>query len=85
MSDHGDDIDGSRPRTNFIKDSHFISLNSNLSPKSPVAEMESKIRGPRRMPLSSVEDLQSEESVTKPTFVNPINPQGNFNILSNEF
>ena len=57
----------------------------NLPPKSPVVEMESRIRGLRRMSFSSVEDLQSEESVTKPTFVNPINPQGNLNILSNEF
>ena len=57
----------------------------NLPPKSPVVEMESRIRGLRRMSFSSVEDLQSEESVTKPTFVNPINPQGNLNILSNDF
>ena len=49
----------------------------NFPPKSPVVEMEGRIRGLRRMSLSSVEDLQSEESNTKPTFVNPINPQGN--------
>ena len=54
----------------------------NLPPKSPVVEMEGRIRGLRRMSLSSDEDLQSEESNTKPTFVNPINPQGNNFIFS---
>ena len=48
----------------------------NFPPKSPVVEMEGRIRGLRRMSLSSIEDLQSEESNTKPAFVNPINPQG---------
>ena len=48
----------------------------NLPPKSPVVEMEGRIRGLRRMSMSSVEELPSEDSVSKPTFVNPINPQG---------